>query len=87
MYGEHRQQLYNRFDCPIYCLSTSIAVLASSKIITFVSFVHHCDDSCMFLEDTVTDQIDHQNIDTEKLLFKHDYSNNKFCFNIFCMNQ
>ena len=77
--------IVNNFDCPLYILSSNFKLVSTASIAAEVSFVHECNDRCKFASDLCLRLV--ENISVDKLHFAHDYDNNMYCLNIFCMNQ
>ena len=65
----------NEKGCPLLFSLPVLTVVPASSIQTEISIVHECGQSC---------RIEHT---TFGLVYVHDYSNNLFCLNIYCMNR
>ncbi len=75
----------NEFDCPLFTLSTIFQCNPSDSISHSVSMLHECTASCTFKRG-VTETIERENVQSSKLVFEHDFSNNLYSFNIYCMH-
>ena len=65
----------NEMDCPLLVLTSDLFVTSPTKIIRPISIVHECNDTCTINEEP----------DSARLTFEHNFSNNIFCYNIFCI--
>ncbi len=81
------QPLQNECDCPLLTLSSTINAVSPSDILTEVSIIHECNDSCKFVEDGATIQVERETIQSKRLAYVHDWSNQWYCLNIYCMNK
>ena len=79
-------ELLNEFDCPLLELTNEVYAIPSPCVIKSVSVVHMCSDSCVFVETTTQHLLEREVVQDSKLTFRHDFSNNMFCYNIFCTN-
>ena len=69
-------------DCPMFELPRNIEAVEGCKVLKAVSFVHDCfSEGCHFEEMVTTVPIER-----EKVGVVHDYSNNVYCFNNYCLN-
>ena len=79
------QAIKNSYDCPLLELSRTIFCTPSSNVRRAVSLVHECSDSCAFLETTAVDNVEREEVSIQsKLLFKHDWQNYLYCYNVYC---
>ena len=82
--GATDEPILNDVECPLLFLSHELFVVSPRSIVRPISIVHQCSDSCSFQEDTVVSHIEYQETTHTSLVFKHDFTNNLYCFNIFC---
>ena len=53
-----------------------------------VSIVHECGESCKFIEQQTTRTVERETIEENtRLIYKHDFDNDFYVLNVFCMNQ
>ena len=63
-------RILSEFDCPLFELTYKLSLVSSCSIVSAISMIHSCADSCAVTESSWT----------------HDLSSNKmFYFNIFCI--
>ena len=79
-------QVTNEFDCPLLSLTTLFRCISSYSIMQSVSIHHECTPSCVFRHINTSTQIERETVVSQKLVFVHDYSNNLYSFNIYCMH-
>ena len=79
------------FECPLLSLTNTVYLVPANsiRIQVAVSIMHQCTNTCKFTETAVNRTIEREqvNVDNRSLVFKHDWSNDLYCLNIFCMNQ
>lgn len=80
------QQILNEAGCPLLWLTSKVIALKPTDILKPVSIVHECTSLCGVKEDTVSRHLERELTTQQVLTFRHDFSNNMFCFNIFCIN-
>ena len=82
------EPLFNDTDCPMFELSRYIEAVEGCKVLKAVSFVHDCfSEGCHFEEMVTTVPIEREKkVGVNKKVFVHDYSNNLYCFNNYCLN-
>ena len=76
----------NEFDCPLLSLTILFRCIPSHSVMQTVSIVHEYTPSCVFKHNNTTTQVERETVVSQKLLFVHDYSNNIFSFNVYCMH-
>ena len=77
--------LNNEYDCPLYSLTDLFHCVQSLCINHTVSVVHECSSSCMFKSLPVGTQVKRQTVMSHKLTFDHDFCNNIYSRNLYCM--
>lgn len=75
----------NEFNCPLLTLSGFVYCIPAKCVKRSVSVVHECSNTCTFVSSVASNRIEHEDIDVSAVVFKHDWSNNLYCFNIYCM--
>ena len=76
----------NEYDCPILTISDSLILIPSIKVLRSVSILHLCNSDCIFLSDSsCTRSIERQLVNVSSLSFKHNFSNDLYFLNIYCM--
>lgn len=76
----------NEYDCPLLTLSNLFRCIPSICISHSVSVVHECSASCVFRRIITTAIVERRRVQTQKLSFVHDFSNNLYALNIYCMH-
>ena len=76
----------NDLDCPLLLLTQEIHGIGPQCISKSVSIFHECTDSCVLVECTAQCDMEREQVEKTKLVYKHDFSNNLFCYNVFCMS-
>lgn len=81
--------LTNEFDCPLLELTKCFVNISPQLIFASVSIVHECGESCKFIEQQTTRTVERETIEenTQRLIYKHDFDNDFYVLNVFCMNQ
>ena len=77
----------NDFRCPLLFMTSTISTINPLSIVTSASIIHEYTDTCVFAQATTTQRVERENIVTQKLTLNHDYTNNCYCLNIYCINQ
>ena len=87
--GADGDSLTNEFECSLLMLTKSVVPISPELIFEAVSVVHECGESCKFTEDETTCTVERETIVENKQLlsYKHDFSNDFYVLNIFCINQ
>ena len=50
------------------------------------SVAHQCDSRCGWLEKDQPAQVERELISGNTTVFEHNWNNNKYCFNVYCMS-
>ena len=79
-------QLCNEFDCPLLTITTLFRSVPSNCISHSVSIMHECSSSCTFEHADTTTVVECEHVTSRKLVFVHDFSNNLYAFNVYCMH-
>ena len=70
-------------DCPLLMLmlmfTHNLNFILRSAIQCPVSVIHACSDSCTFYHFNTFTTIEHEAVDTSKIVLKHDWSNDTMC--------
>lgn len=79
--------LCNEVDCPLLQLTNVFHCVSSNCIQKSVSIHHECSNSCIFKHGTGSKTIERENVSFKNnLTFHHDYTNNIYCLNVYCMH-
>ena len=79
--------LYSMIPCLNFRDISIIEAVEGCKVLKAVSFVHDCfSEGCHFEEMVTTVPIEREKVGVNKKVFVHDYSNNLYCFNNYCLN-
>ncbi|KAL5496712.1 hypothetical protein EMCRGX_G013056 [Ephydatia muelleri] len=76
----------NQFDCPLFTLTNILRVLPSVNISCSISVVHQCSTTCVLKEKAVETTLERHKVTQNTLFLSHDWSNNLYCYNVFCMS-
>ena len=80
------QSLLNEQNCPLLFLLKVLKVVPSQSIMSTVSIIHQCGDSCKFCDATTySRKVEREDIEVDGLVLKHDWTNTMFCLNVYCM--
>ena len=79
--------VHNEQDCPLLTLTKTLCVVPSSAVITHISVIHQCTSTCNITTQPFTIEREREQLSNEKLVHYHDFSNDMYCLNVFCMNQ
>lgn len=77
--------VYNDFDCPLLILTKDIDCVTPTSLVRSVSIVHQCSSSCVFKETVSRTLVEREAIESRRIVFEHDWSNDVFCLNNYCM--
>lgn len=81
------QRVCNEYDCPLLHAEQKVTVVPASSVNFSVSIVHECGQSCVFSVQPRQRRVERQVIvDCDNLVYQHDFSNNLFCLNVYCMH-
>ena len=73
-------------DCPLFELSRTIKTVEGCKMLKAVSFVQDCSRGGCHFEDVVTAvAIEREKVAQKRIVFVHDFSNNVYCYNNYCL--
>ena len=70
--------VHNDLDCPLLILTQKLCLISPTKIVCPISVVHECSETCTFYQSTTFTTIEREAVNTNKVIFKHDYSNDVF---------
>lgn len=79
------EQLYNEQDCPLLRKSNQLLGISASTVMSPVSIVHEC-LSCPLQVKRKRQRFEREDVNTNTLVLKHDFKNNLFALNIYCMH-
>lgn len=79
------EQVCNEMECPLLMKSTKLHAVSSNVILSPVSLVHNC-VSCQLEKSRKKMRIEQEEISINKLTLKHDYKNDLYGVNIYCMH-
>lgn len=79
--------LDNDLDCPILTLTNDFYAIPPNHILTPVSVVHQCNDACVFVQKVSSSSIERESVSKHSVVFEHDWSNDFYCLNVFCMHE
>lgn len=78
--------LTNEYDCPLLSLTGLFRCVSSYSVVQTVSIIHECTSTCTIKHVATTSQVERLSIESQKDVFVHDYTNNLFSLNIYCMH-
>ena len=76
----------NEYDCSLLSLSCIFRCVFAHCVLQSVSVVHECTSTCMVKNATSSCIIERISVSSQKQLFVHDYTNNIYALNIYCMH-
>lgn len=79
-------QVCNEYDCPLFLRTNVFQRLPSHCISHSISIVHECTASYSFKRADTATRIEREDILSRKVVFEHDFCNNLYCYNIYCMH-
>ena len=80
------QPILNEAECPLLWLTSKLIAVKPTDILKPISIVHECTSLCSVKEDVVSRRLERELTTQQLLTFRHNFSNNMFSFNIFCIN-
>ena len=85
----NNEPLQNDLECPLLTLTNTIIAVSPISVLTEVSIMHECNTTCVFESSGPSSaiEVEREIIETNRLSYIHDLTNNWYCLNIFCMNQ
>ena len=81
------EPIVNSFDCPLLTLTDQFYAILPKCIVSPISIVHQCTDTCIYVQKSAPCNIERESIPQNFTVFDHDCTNNLYCLNIFCTNQ
>ena len=82
------QSVCNEYDCPLLYADQKVLVVPADSVLFSVSVVHECSHSCVFTVQPCQRTVERQVIlDSDGIVYQHDFSNNLFCLNVYCMHR
>ena len=80
--------IYNEVDCPLLVLTKDIYFLSPFDLLSPVSVIHECSESCKFVYDDPFRLVERESVKvSNRCVFFHDWNNDMFCLNVFCMQK
>ena len=76
----------NEYDCPMLEACNDVLAVISTNILTDMSVVHACNESCQFTETIVESGVERELVQSSKLVLKHDFSNNTYLLNRYALS-
>ena len=80
------EAVLDELDCPLLMRTCNLNFISPSAIHCPVSVVHACSDSCTFHRSSTCTAIELEAVDTNRIVLKHDWNNDVFCHNVYCMS-
>lgn len=80
----------NEFDCPLLTLEPTFVTVPAHQVFCDVSIIHECTKTCSFTKTPTskTETVEREQIPYRNAsCYKHDFSNNVYCLNIYCTSQ
>ena len=76
----------NEFECPLLFAEQEVIVVPVHSVRCSVSIVHECGHTCVFSTQHSGRRVEREIIDSVRLQYIHDLSNNLYCLNVYCMH-
>ena len=81
--GEH---IMNDYDCPILMMADILFCIPSVSVSHSLSVVHECTNTCVFVSGLASKKVEHEEVNCTQLCYEHDWSNNMYSLNVYCMS-
>ena len=80
------EQILTEFDCPVIELTKKLFLVSPVVIMGPISIVHLCAGTCTISQEPSTRLYEREEValTSTQLVFKHDFSNKLYCYNIYC---
>ena len=78
--------LLNEYDCPLMTRTSIVRFIPSVQVVRSVSVVHQCDRGCKTADTSTTTTVERQQVSVRKTIFQHDWNNDLYCLNVYCMH-
>jgi hypothetical protein len=79
--------MLNHYECPLMTRTSIIRFVSSNLVHRSVSVVHECDSGCAIqAEANATAIVERRAVSVKKTSFLHNWNNDLYCYNIFCMH-
>ena len=79
--------MLNPYECPLMTRTNIIRFVFYNLVDRSVSVVHECDSRCAIQEEaSATATVERRAVSIKKTSFLHNWNNDLYCFNIFCMH-
>ena len=76
----------NDLDCPLMLLIREVSCISPSQNLHSVSILHECTNSCILKQVSCSKRVECEDIQTTQTEFIHDWNNDTFCLNVYCMS-
>lgn len=76
--SDNMEPILNQYDCPLLMLTEHIFDILVSDLISSISAVHMCTDSCIVIEENSSRVFEREKIDANRTIFKHDWTNHMY---------
>ena len=78
----------NDYDCPLLSLTYLFHCIPAHCILQSVSLIHECSPTCNLQCINTSSTVERLSVSSQKhtCMFVHDFSNNLYSFNVYCMH-
>ena len=76
----------NEYNCPLLLCGYTIKLIRVTYVASAVSVMHECTSTCTFSNQLQPQTIERQSVVHNSLTFEHDFSNDLFSLNVYCLN-
>ena len=78
--------LRNEYDCPLLSLTCLFRCIPVHSILQSVSIIHQCSPTCTVQCVSASRTVEILSVPSQTHVFMHDFSNNLYSYNIYCMH-
>ena len=76
----------NDYDCPLLSLTNLFHCIPAHYVFQSISVIHECTSTCNLQCVYTSSTVERLSIPSQKHMFVHDFSNNLYSFNVYCMH-
>ena len=76
----------NEYNCPLLLRAYTIKLIRVMCVASAVSIMHECTSTCTFSDQLQPQTIERESVVHNSLTFEHDFTNDMFSLNVYCLN-
>lgn len=77
--------MFNKYDCPLLKSNKKVLTVKSVNVLTDLSILHHCSESCRFIEEEEDVFVERDRVTKSNLVLQHD-TTNSYYLNIYALS-